>query len=216
VQDLTLLRGELAAYQGKANEARDLLEAAIRRDPKSVPYRIGLARTLRLANDPGVVKVFEQAERDLGPGLPLLQAETDFWAGRGGDDARAALRKLVDRCDQLVAADRPALLSRLAASLASLGDQGLAAELLRKLSEMEPNNVETLMRVGSLAIEACDGARLSQTIERLRKIENEEKGEGLQGTYWRVLEAASLIEGARRTNSAARPTSRKHASWSTK
>jgi tetratricopeptide (TPR) repeat protein len=221
VEAITLLRADFDAAQGKLAEARAGLEQAIQREPKAVSYRADLARILRIAKDPAALKVLEQAEKDLGPKFPLMIGQVDCWAARGGPEARDALARLADRRGQLQPTEQAVFLEQLAAALSRVGDSARAEELLKAVAELAPRRPEPLMELGLLAIIAGDQARVREAIERLKRVEDsrgvEEQATGTPGetkkavgpqvseqqapgTFWRALEAASILGEATRGN----------------
>ncbi|MGD0042748.1 MAG: tetratricopeptide repeat protein, partial [Isosphaeraceae bacterium] len=196
-EDLTLLRAELSGAEGKADEAGKVLEAAIQVSPRSVRYRSALAAILLGANHPDqALKVLDQAEKDLGTSASLLRVRVAYWLSRGGDEAKAALGRLAEAQDRIPAADRPALLNELATACYRLGDRVRAAQLLRQLAKLQPDNLETLGRLASLALAAGDPSVVQEIADQIKK------AEGQQGTLWRYVEAAQLIRQAAMTEPA--------------
>ena len=113
---LTLLRVDMLAARDRSDEARSLLTDAQAKDSSNLPYRLALARLAqRQGKGPEALRVFNEAEKDLGPSLAIQLARLDYWGRQGGDAAKTAVAKLAeDR--QRVACRRPARFSRPASS----------------------------------------------------------------------------------------------------
>ncbi len=188
VEDLTLLRADLSLSEGKLNEARRVLGRAIQASPRSARLRVALAGALQQSNEHAfALKILDQADKDLGPVPALLRARVAYWSSRGGEEAKAALRRMADSRAQLSEADRPAFLDELGMALYRLGDSARSTKLWRELLTLQPDNLEVLRRLASAAIGTGDSAAFEEIVTLVRKIEGEE------GTLWRYLEAVELI-----------------------
>ncbi len=177
----------------RPDQARSLLAAAQARDPRDLRYRLALARLARRqGHDADALRILDEAEKDLGPGLELKLARLDDWGLRGGDEAIAAVARLAAGAAAIPAADRPAFLDRLAAVETGLGRPAQAREHLRQLSELQPDDVRVLSRRLDLAVQAGDHADALALAARLREVEGE------RGTLWRFGRASVLLDRARR------------------
>ena len=192
-EPLTLLQAAMLVARDRPDQARSLLAAAQARDPRNLRYRLALARLAqRQGEDDAALRIIDQAEKDLGPSPELQLARLDDWGLRGGDEAIAAVARLADGVPGIPAADRPALLDRLAAVEIGLGRPARAREHLRQLSALEPDDVRVLSRRLDLAVQAGDHADALELAARLRAIEGE------RGTLWRFGRASVLLDRARR------------------
>jgi tetratricopeptide (TPR) repeat protein len=192
-EELTLLRAELLKAQGRPEDARKLVEAARTREPKSVGYRLELAKIARdQGNAARVLQILDDAEKDLGPNLELRRARLDAWVSRGGPEASAAIAQLAKTRAQLPPADQPTFLESLAQGAFRLGDIPLARDCMRELMVLQPDNLRAMMSRFDLAIKADDLAEASELVEKFRRVE------GQEGTLWRYAQASCLIHLARR------------------
>jgi cellulose synthase operon protein C len=207
VEPLTLLRLDLLAAQGRMDDARTLLAAALAKDPKNLGYRLTLARlTQRQRQDQGLregkapsepikspaLQIIDQAEKDLGPSLDIQLARLDYWGMEGDDAARAAVAKLAETRERILAADRPAFLDRLNLVETRLGALDLARQHGRELAALQPEDLGVQLRLFDLAVAAGDQADAAHLVDEIHTVE------GDQGTSWRFAAAVLLIDKVRR------------------
>jgi len=207
VEPLTLLRLDLLAAQGRMDDARALLAAALAKDPKNLRYRLSLARlTQRQQQDQGIrqggapsepikspaLQIIDQAEKDLGPSLEIQLARLNYWGMEGGDAARAAVAKLAETREKIPVADRPAFLDRLSLVETRLGALDLARQYGRELAALQPEDLGIRLRLFELAMAAGDQADAAKVVDEIHK------AEGDQGTSWRLARAVLLIDKVRR------------------
>jgi tetratricopeptide (TPR) repeat protein len=192
-EESTLLRADLLMAQGRLDEARTLVEAARSKEPSKVSYRIALAKIAPSQGDfTGALQILDQAEKDLGPSLELRLARLDAWISRGGPEAKAAIAELAKTRTQLAPADQPAFLEALAGGAIRLREIPLAREYLRDRLVLQPDNLQVMMGLFDLVLEANDLAEASELVGKIRQVEGEE------GTRWRYGRAVCLINSARR------------------
>jgi len=206
VEDLTAIRAELLGLQGKPDAAKEILEQAIERNPKSVRSRIALAALLEGRQDIAQAeKVLDRAEKDLGASPALLRARVGFWSRRGGDEAKKAINQLAESRHQVPALDQPVFLDELATAFYRLGDPVRAGQLWGELSQLQPENLEILSRRADLAIAASDRPAVEEIVGAIKRIE------GDQGTLWRYAEATFLLGDAARRDATTSEAARKAA-----
>ena len=191
---LTLLQAAMLVARDRPDQARSLLAAAQARDPRDLRYRLALARLARRqGQDADAMRMLDQAEKDLGPGLELKLARLDDWGLRGGDEAIAAVARLAAGAAAIPAPDRQAFLDRLAAVETGLGRPAQAREHLRQLSELRPDDVRVLSRRLDLAVQAGDHA---DALRRSRPGSARSKGSARYALA--VGRASVLLDRARR------------------
>ena len=145
-ETLDLLRVDLLAAQEQWEAARLLITNRQARNPQSLPYRLALARFLeRSGNGSESLPVLDQAEKDCGPLPEIRLARLDFWARRGGNEARAAVARLAANRVQIPAAQRSVFLDRLAMTEIRLDEPALARQHWRELSALQPDDIRVLM-----------------------------------------------------------------------
>ena len=192
-EELTLLRSELLATQGRAEKARTLVEAARTKDPRNVRYGVALASIAQSQGNPVLaLQILDQAEKELGSNLDLRLARLSSWVSRGGSEANAAIVELARTRTQLPPADQPAFLEPLARAAYRLGELPLARQSLRELLGLQPDNLQVMMGLFDLALEAGDPAEAGELVAKIRRVEGEE------GTLWRYGQVLYLISLARR------------------
>src|SRR5271157_311914 len=203
----TMLRADMLTGKGQIAGARSLLGTAKAREPKNLKYRVALAQLADIEKKgTEALEILDQAEMDLGPSLDIMLARVDHWVHQGGAEAKSAVAKLAETRRRLPAADQPRFLDRLATAEVRLGETALARQYCRELSSLQPDNLRVLMGRFDLALAAHDATETRELVERIRK------GEGEQGTSWRLAHALYLIDQARRGDSTALEAARTLAS----
>ena len=193
---LTLLRADMLAARDRMDEARKLLTATQSKDPRSLPYRLALARlSQRQGKGPESLKILDEAEKELGPSLAIQLARLDHWGLQGDDAAKAAVARMAETTQQLAAADRPAFLARLAVTEIRLREPALARQHLAELAALRTDDFQVRLTLFDLAIEAGDHEAAAEMVQQVRKIE------GDKGTHWRFAQATLWIDEARRGKS---------------
>jgi cellulose synthase operon protein C len=195
--ELTLLRADLLAAEGRREKARQFLEDAIRRDPQRISYRVALARLLlNQAQDPpsaarAALKVLDQAEWDLGRSSALSATKIQALARMGTAEARQAIHKIAEELPSVPGQDQPMLIKDLATALLALGDRERSVQLMSQLASRQPEDLPTQMSMFDLAMVVGDHSEVAKVVERLRKIEGE------NGTNWRYADGLYYLELAR-------------------
>ena len=127
----------MLAAQGRLEDARSFLSAALAKDPRNLRYRLALARLIqRQGQGPDALRIIDQAEKELGPGPEIQLARLDYWASEGGGAAKAAVDELAGNRQQIPAADRPAFLDRLGGEEARLGGPDRGRRYWRELAAL--------------------------------------------------------------------------------
>jgi tetratricopeptide (TPR) repeat protein len=191
--DLTLLRCELLAAEGRLDEARTRLESARTRDPRNPRVRAALASIIQSLGDSVLaLKILDQADKDIGPNLDLGLARLSVLVRRGCPQAESALTELAQTGRKLSTEEQPRFLEALAAAAYRLREIAPARQSLRELIEVEADNLQVMMALLDLAIDADDRLSAVDIVDRIRRVEGEE------GTLWRYGQAVYLINLARR------------------
>ena len=198
---LDLLQADLLVAQEKWDEARAVLTAAKSRNPRSLQYRLALARlSERDRTSSQTLQILDQAEKDLGPLPEIRLARLGFWARHGGNEARAAVANLAEGRNQIPAADRPNFLDQLGKTELRLDEPALARQHWRELSAIQPENIPILWLASTLPSPPMIMPRLENS-----SITSAEPRAN-QGTNWRFAQALELINRARRGDSTALQT----------
>ena len=147
VEELTLLRADLLATEGRPDEARSVLDSASRKDSSNLKYRLTLARiATRQGKSDDARRILERAEKDLGPSLEIDLEWLSFWSRRGGDEARSAVTRLAQGRYQVPQADRAAFLEALARAVFLLGQPTLARQYWGELAASSPTTSRSCCR----------------------------------------------------------------------
>ncbi len=195
-EPVVLLRLDVLAAQDQFDEARTLLSKSLAREPRNLAYRLAMARLDQLQHrDDEALRILDQTEMDLGPGLQIDLARLDYWGARGGKSAMAALTNLSEKRAAIPPADRPLVLGRLESVAVQLGQLNLARQYGRELADLQPENIGVLLRLFDLAVMAGDRDEPGRLVDGIRKIEGED------GINWRFARAALLIDQASRSAS---------------
>ena len=196
VEPIVLMRLDMFAAQDRLEVARSLLSTALSKEPRNLRYRLALARLIqRQGQGPAAHQVLNDAEKELGPSPDLDLARLDCWGFAGGVEATAEVATFAASRDRVPAADRPALLDRLAVVELRLGQLDMARKYWRALAALEPENLAVRLSLFDVALTAGDRDDAAALIGEIRKVEGEE------GVSWRFARAALLIDGVRRGTS---------------
>ncbi|MBL8798796.1 MAG: tetratricopeptide repeat protein [Planctomycetia bacterium] len=190
--DAGLLRAEVLYAQGKAERAREVLIALRKDRPQEVEPWLALASlTDRQQQMDAALAVLDDAERQLGDRVELRVARAWLWSQRGGDEAGAALKRLVEQPHQFTAEDQGKLLRGLAGCQLRLGNTAEARRLWTKAAEQAPNDLGLKLVLFDLALQAGDDAAMQRWLKEVESIE------GRDGSLWRYGQACRLIRQAR-------------------
>lgn len=137
--DALLLLGKTRQLQGRFEEMRQLVEAALKRDPENTGLQLQYAGACHFCgqHDKALLQ-FEQIEKRAGEDPALLQtvAESYAHAGKHGDAHRCYLRI------RGLAGDDPRYLYNLASSFVAIGDLERAEEAYSRAIERRPDYYE--------------------------------------------------------------------------
>ena len=189
---VTSLRAEALAAQGRLDQARALLEAAVAEQPEQVDLRIALANLLGRGEKPeAALAVLDDAGKRLGNRVELLQARIGYWARQGGGGAPSALASLEADAMAFRGDELAALRRDLAQAHASLGKDAEAVRLWRLLAEQRPDDLDIRLTLFDLALRARDTKAAGEALDQLRRIEGED------GSLWRFGRALLQIAKVR-------------------
>jgi tetratricopeptide (TPR) repeat protein len=186
--DAQLLRAKMLATQGKYGQARQLVEAERRRDPKQIAPWLFLAGLADLdGKSETVIPLFAEAERQAGKRVEWDLARTRYWALHGGKEAPARLRQLHVGLDQHNKDDRNRLLRALAEAFDRLGESAAAEELWRQLANAQPNDLSIQLVLLERVLRPDRVAEAEALVAAVKRIEGDV---GPAGAY---AEAARLV-----------------------
>jgi tetratricopeptide (TPR) repeat protein len=120
-----------------------------------------------------------------------MMAILDYWARRGGNEAKQAISLLAAHRETLPIIDRAAFLEHLAQTELRLGEPELARKFWRELAVIHDENIRIKMSLFDLAHDAGDRVEMTSLTDELHKLE----GDG--GTAWKFARATLLIDDVR-------------------
>jgi len=194
--DVALVEAYVARVRKSPQEARDMVQAILDKDPSQPgPWLNLIQMTENQGGD--TLPIIDKAEKALGDRVDLRLARARHWLRAGGEDATAALAKLEKESGKLSPADQPFLLDGLAVLYLRVGNADEAKRLWTQLAALQPKSLQVRQALFELAFYRDAEAELDPLIREIRGIE----GEG--GTLWRYCQACKLI-GANRKGKANR------------
>jgi tetratricopeptide (TPR) repeat protein len=189
-----LVRGEVLAAQGRADDAREGLREALQgdgRDPSAkARYWLALAaladrgRPADDAGPPPSLAVLADAERALGDRVEWRLARADRAAARTPEEAARLLGPLEAGADRFPDAEQARLLLGLADAYRRAGAFAEAEWLCQAAREKSPDDLGVPLRLFDAAYEAGDADALRRLVDEVRQAEGED------GALWRYAEAA--------------------------
>jgi cellulose synthase operon protein C len=186
--DPLLIRAGLAVAQDRRAEARDQLEKAQSRFPKSVAIWCARANLLAVEKQfDASSRLLDQGRKELGDQVELRLNLARLAVARGGPQVAATLNELSKNLDPFSNADRRTLLFGLARELARVPDPKGAGRLWSLLAEQEPSDVEIRLNLLEVAFETGDRTQIEKIIKQIEQIE------GVDGSLGRVYQARYLI-----------------------
>jgi len=192
IAQVTTLRAEALAAQGRLDQARALLEGAIAKQPDQVDLWVALANLAGRGEKPeAALAVLDDARKRLGDRVELRQARIGYWARQGGDDAPAALAALEGDAKAFNDEDRASLRRDLALAYARIGKEGESARLWKLLAAQQPDDLNVRLTLFDLAVRAGDPKAARDALDPIRRIEGED------GSYWRFGQALLRIASVR-------------------
>jgi tetratricopeptide (TPR) repeat protein len=180
------VRAELAASLGKPEDGLAVLEAATRRDPASVPFRLALAEALARVNRiDEALKQLDEAVASIGDQAGFRIARARYAMARG--DFPAARTALGEQADRVPAEQRATLARALGEFSAGRGDRPAARRAFLEWASLEPESIDPHLALLNLAIESRDDRSVDLEVEALKAIG------GPSSLFWKVARAEALL-----------------------
>jgi tetratricopeptide (TPR) repeat protein len=188
-----ILRASVSAWRGQPEEAIEVLEKALKKDPKQVDLwraRIGLELARRRLDK--VITLLEEAGKALGDRFELdLLRFRYLLAADKKDEARKVLARLEEKADAQPEVDQLRLLGGVADSYLDLDDVRAAERVWVRLADKKPTELVYRLLLLNAALAEGDDAAAQRWVAQLRQIEGED------GALWRYGEGARLTFQAR-------------------
>src|SRR5262249_29498153 len=182
--DLLRLRADLLLAQGKEADARQLLKAECRRDPKQVLPWLLLAGLARRQGADKVLPVLAEAERQAGPKGEWPVARARHWAQVGGEAGKKQLQALAGQLDTWKGDDRDRLAAALAEGFLLVHDSPAALRLWRELARRRPADLPVRLTLLEAAARAGREDEVRGLAAEIATLEGEK---GPFGAYAEVL-----------------------------
>ncbi len=195
--ELNLLTTELLIRQGKATQAKELLEKAITKHPTEVEYRTALIDlALRDKQYSQARTLLKEARGMLGDRVSLRLAEARILFAEQGQKAASQIAKLAETGDNYNDEEQARLLTGLADLLFRAGDRQRARALWQSMTTLTRHKTDLRLRLllFDLALKENDETGMQKTLADIRSIEQN------TGVYHRYGDSLYQIWKARRSS----------------
>jgi cellulose synthase operon protein C len=184
--ETVVIRAELAASQGRAEDGVALLEGATLHNPASAPLRLALAEALaRLGRVDRAVARLDEAVASLGDQAGFRIARARYALIKGNiPAARAALG---DAPDRVPSDQRSTLAKAFGEFLLGQKDLEAARRAFLEWASLEPESIDPHLALLNLAIEAGDSRSVDLEVDALKAIG------GPSSLFWKVARAEALL-----------------------
>lgn len=188
-----MLNAQLAAAEGKVDESRQDLRAAISAEPKNPTAWINLlAVEMRSEHWSDAQKLLGDMKKQFNDGVPYRLAKAEYLFRRSGEAAKNELRSLANAPQSYSKGERQQLASGLARAALEIKDFEQAQRLCRFVADNDPSNLQIRLVLFDLAQQAGRIEAMKGALEEVRKIEN-------GGFYFKYGEAVELfLEGQKK------------------
>lgn len=187
-----VVRAELRMAQGEPEQARELLQTAVERQPGQVMFWLALADLeSRTSGHAEAAALLDRADEQLGQRVELYLTRVQL-ATRASEDADKRLDGLSARADEFASNDRPAIARAFALAYEEIGRNAEALRHWNEAAELEPNDLAVHTRILELAIRTENVELASSSLKEIQRLE------GTSGSGSRLAEAACYMLRARR------------------
>jgi tetratricopeptide (TPR) repeat protein len=188
-----IVRAEMAVAREQGKQARDQLQKARIRFPKSVVIRCALANFMATQKQFDEARtLLEETQKELGDSVELRLQRARLFAVKGGPQVVAGLNDLSQNIEPFSKAERRKLLTGLALEFVRLQDPQGASRLWSRLAEQEPNDLDLRLNLLDLAFQTGKSEEIDQTIKQIERIE------GNDGSLGPICQVQYLIWQAER------------------
>src|SRR5207244_3807054 len=119
------------------------------------------------------LRLLDEAERRLGPGVELNAARARHWSRRRGAEARKTIAGLERELDKYAGADQDRLLRELGDAYYLMGDAAGAERLWSRLAAQRPDQLSIRLLLFDLALQTGNEAVLQRILGEVRGIEGD-------------------------------------------
>jgi cellulose synthase operon protein C len=182
-----LLNAQVAVAEGKVEESKQDLRAAIAANPKNPTAWVSL---LAVEGQRGqwtdAEKLLGEMQKQFKDGVPYRLARAECLFRRYGQASKSELRALAKAPPSYSAAERQQLASGLARAALDIKDYEQAERLCRLVADSDPTNLQIRLVLFDLAQQAESVDAMKSALEEVRKIEHD-------GFYSKYGEAVKLL-----------------------
>lgn len=194
---LKVLQGEVQMRRGNYPEARQLLIDAYKIDPDNLGVRRAAVKLFAADPDQGPVKalgLLDKVVKDFGD-MPILRLEkADLLSVINDEDLTDQLFALTEGIDGWTTAQKVQLWKGLASKFARLRKEEERSECLRKVAELSPGDMPTLINLFNVAKSANDSEGMKSAQDAILKLVGSK-----EDPTWMFTEAQRELAGWRAT-----------------
>jgi tetratricopeptide (TPR) repeat protein len=203
--EAALLQAEVLVAQDKVEQARRLLEETRQQQPKRVDVWVALAGLdTRQGQVDAALRVLDEADKAGLDSAELRLARLQTLLSRSSPDTVQLLPQVTKGLENLPYEKRLLVLGELAEAYATLDQDAEAEQIWNQISQMEPADLLTRLRLFELALKRGDDSAMRKLVAEIRR---QERGQGAVGLY---AEAQRLLWRARGGENGLLATAREH------
>jgi tetratricopeptide (TPR) repeat protein len=170
---LKILRGEVMMRRGKYPEARKLLVEAYKMEPDNLGVRRAAVKLFAADPDQGPAKaltLLDKVVEDLGD-MPILRLErADLLSMINDENLTDQLFALTEGLDKWDTPQKVQLWKGMAEKFARLRNEEARAECLRKVAELQPGDLPTLIDMFNVSLAANDATGVKQAQDEILEL----------------------------------------------
>ena len=178
--------------RGRATEALEVLDEAIKKHPDELSLYVALAEHYRRWNLPDkALETLDRGREACGDAVALRLARLRI-ISTDEKQLRSELEKAAQRLEAFEPIERSQLLRTLGLLYFRLGDTQRARQLLERASRLAEHDLGTRVLLFDLALQDKDVATLRKVVNEMRRIEARSVF-GREGAIWKYGQALVLI-----------------------
>ena len=187
--ELIVLKSRVAVFEGKLEQAREMLLAAQAAHPKSLVIWVELADVEAYLNgvDQGLAVLAEAHEKVDTP-QQLHIAEIALMLRKPQEEARAGIDQLADTIARMENSDEQTqLLQNIGEAYYRLNQYDQSMALFRQVADRRPEDLTLRLLMFSVAREAKQNETMEEMLAEIERLV------GKNHTYWQYCEAARIV-----------------------
>jgi Flp pilus assembly protein TadD len=169
-----VLNAQVAAAEGKVDESRQDLRAAITAEPKNPTAWVNLlAVEMRSEHWSDAEKLLVEMKKQFADGVPYRLARAEYLFRHSGEAAKNELRSLAKAPESYSKVDRQQLATGLARTALEIKDYEQAQRLCRFVADNDPSNLQIRLVLFDLAQQAGKTDAMDSALVEVKKIEKD-------------------------------------------